>query len=139
MGTTHPPRNKNHSNALGAGAAGGGMGTVVASIAAGLPSGSPYKELLTVCSPVITVAISGLWLFLKTVYIDPFVARKTYQANHSYIATLLVDAKRYEAQVLADPRSTIRHKEEVRKKVERLEIALMQAIEDRATTVEILA
>ena len=105
----------------------------------GLHSGSEYKERLTICSPLITVATSGLWLFVKAVYVDPFVARKAYQANHSYITELLTDAKRYEADVLADPRSTARHKEEVRKKVERLEMALMQAIEDGVTVAEISA
>lgn len=76
---------------------------------------------------------------MKTVYIDPFVARKSHQANHNYIETLLADAKRYEESVLADPRATVKHKEEVRKQVERLEITLMQAIAERVNFVEIRA
>lgn len=139
MATKPSSRSKESSSVLGAGAAGGGIGTVVASIAASLPADSSYKAFLTICAPLVTVGVSGLWLFVKTVYIDPFVARKSHQANHAYIETLLSDAKRYEESVLADPRATAKHKEEVRKQVERLEIALVQAIAARVNLVELRA
>lgn len=139
MATRPSTTAKQQGGVLGAGAAGGGAGTVVAYVAASLPPDSPYKALLTVCSPLITVAVSGAWIFVKAIYVDPFVARKTHQANHHYIENLLADARRYEQSVLADPRSTPKHKDEVRKQVERLELALMQAIADRVSLVQVRA
>ncbi|MFH0021450.1 hypothetical protein ACFZAC_07535 [Pseudomonas fluorescens] len=40
---------------------------------------------------------------------------------------------------MADPRATAKHKEELRKQVERLEIALVQAIAARVNLVELHA
>lgn len=135
MARIPPMRSKSRSGVLGAGAAGGGIGTVIASIAASLPPDSVYKSFLTVCAPVVTISISGVLLFVKSVYVDPFVARRSYEANQSYLTTLLADAKRYERDVVADPMATAKHKEEVRKQVEKIEMALMFAISEGAHSV----
>jgi len=116
------------SNVIGAGATGGGIGTILAAFANSLPPESQYKVILTVTAPIITLGISGCWLFIKDVYIDPYVARKKHEANHNYINQLIEDARKYEAQILTDPNSSDEHKKDVRSEIERLEKLLMKAI-----------
>lgn len=125
------------SRFLGAGAAGGGVGAIFTTIANNLPPDSSYKALLTAAVPFITLAVSGLWLFIKEVYIDPYAARKRHEATHAYITNLLEDAKKWEASVLANPNSTPRHKEEVRRQVERLELLLMKAIVQKVDLIQV--
>jgi hypothetical protein len=113
---------------LGAGAAGGGVGTVIATLANSMPNDSPYKSLLIVTAPILSVGISGLWLFVKTVYINPYAARKEHDANRALFKELISEARATYASVLADPNATPQHKEAVRKDVEKLERIMMQDI-----------
>ncbi len=118
------------SNVVSAGAAGGGIGTLIASFADSLPEDNEFKTFLTVTAPIITVGISGLWLFIKTVYIDPFAASRKHQSTHKHISKLLEDAKRTEELIVNDPNSTDDHKKQIRKKVEELEKVLIDTIID---------
>lgn len=116
------------SNVVGAGAAGGGIGTLIASFADSLPEDNELKTFLAVTAPIITVFISGLWLFIKTVYIDPFAASKKHDTTHKHISKLLADARKAEEQVLNAKHSTEAHKKQIRGKVEELEKLLMDTI-----------
>lgn len=137
MSDKKSPRSTSKSDVLGAGAAGGGIGTILATFANSLPAESPYKTVLSVTAPIITVGISGLWLFVKNVYIDPYVATKRHEVNHKYLNQLIDDARTYEARILADPNASEKHKKEVRAEVERLEKLLMKAIVDNVEFVTI--
>jgi hypothetical protein len=131
MANRQTPRKSDTTNVVGASAAGGGIGTVIAAIANGMPEHSSYKSLLTVSAPLITVGISGLWLFIKTVYIDPFAARKKYQASDTAMEKVLADARTNAEKVLNDSNSSQEHKQEVRKMVEDLEKLRMKKITER--------
>jgi hypothetical protein len=122
------PSTGKQPSVVGAGAAGGSIGTILATFADSLPADATYKTFLTVMAPLITIGISGLWLFIKGVYVDPYAAKKKHEADHSYLTQLATDAKGYEKTVLCDPNSTDKHKKEVRAEVEKLEKLLMRAI-----------
>ncbi|MEK2144871.1 hypothetical protein WOC23_23080 [Vibrio parahaemolyticus] len=128
MPARRAPNKNKQANVLGAGAAGGSIGTMLATFADSLPPDSNYKTLLTVTAPLITIGISGLWLFIKGVYIDPYAAKKKHEANHQYLTQLITDARNYEQTVITNPNSTDKHKKEVRAEVEKLEKLLMRAI-----------
>src|SRR5215813_2202975 len=121
MGKRLPPKKNDAIKVAGAGAAGGGLGTMIAAFANSLPDTSHYKTPLLIGSPLITVAISGLWLFLKTVYIDPFVIRKKSEVADITMDKFLEAARVNAKRVMDDPNATTEHKREVRKIVEDLE------------------
>ncbi len=129
MPNKKPPKSKQTTNVVGAGAAGGGIGTLIATFAESLPADSSYKSFLTIAAPLIAIGISGVWFFIKSVYIDPYAAKKKHDADFGYLNQLIDDAKSYEKRILDDPNSTEKHKQEVRKNVENIEKKLMQAIE----------
>jgi hypothetical protein len=51
---------------VGAGVAGATGGTSLLALVNTIPDSSRWKPVLTFASPTIAVAISGLWVFLKT-------------------------------------------------------------------------
>lgn len=130
------------ANVAGAGATGGGIGTVVAAFADGLPDSSPYKSLLTVASPLIAVGLSGLWLFLKHAYIDPVADRKRraaeqkkYDAEMAQSERFLNKARAHLQSVRDDPNASDEHKLSLQKKVEELEHLTLAIITKRAENI----
>ena len=128
MATKTSPAKSERKDVVSAGAAGGGIGTLLATFADSLPPESTYKTFITVTAPIATVGISGLWLFVKAVYIDPFAASKKHKSTHEHISKLIEDAKKTEKAILDDPNASDAHKKQIRKKVEELERRLMDAI-----------
>jgi len=118
-------------NVVGAGAAGGGIGTIIAALANGMPPTAPYKSVLTVSAPLLAVGISGLWLFVKTVYIDPYANSKKHAAADAVMERILADAHANMDKVLNDPNSSDAHKKEVRRIVEQLERLRLEKITER--------
>ena len=123
------------ADVVGAGAAGGGLGTIIAAIANGLPEQSRYKSILTVTAPLIAVGISGLWLFIKGVYIDPYVARKKHETADAAMDSILANARANAEKVLNNPTSSEEHKREVKKMVEDLERLRLKKITERMDVV----
>jgi hypothetical protein len=125
------PLNKSKKNGVvSAGAAGGGLGTLLISFAEGLPETNEWKTFLTLIAPILTVGVSGLWLFVKTVYIDPVVATMKHKSSHAHISRLIEDAKKVEQIVINDPNSSQEHKDEMRNNVEKLEKILISQLVD---------
>ncbi len=122
-------------NVVGAGAAGGGIGTIIAALANGMPHDAPYKSVLTVSAPLLAVVISGLWLFIKTVYIDPYANRKKHAAADAAMERILADARANADKVLNNPNSSEAHKKEVRRLVEELERLQLEKITERMQVV----
>jgi hypothetical protein len=104
-------------NIVGAGVAGGGLGSAIATIANGM-SDSVYKSALIISAPLITIGISGLWLFLKTVYIDTWVNRKEVEVMRNIIS----DARADRELVMNDPNSTEEHKKQACEKFQNIQI-----------------
>ena len=135
MAPNKAPRRSNATNVVGAGAAGGGIGTVIAALADGMDETSQYKSVLIVSAPLIAVGLSGLWLFLKTVYIDPYAYRKKHEAADIAMGKILKDARLNAERVLNDPNSSEKHKQDVRKIVEDLEKLRLHKITERMEVV----
>lgn len=131
-----PPKDK-RDNIVGAGAAGGGVGTIVAAMANSLPETSGWRTMLIVGAPVITVAVSGVWLFLKAAYIDPFVNERKHRAADAAMDKVLADARANAARVQADPNASPEHKRDVQKMVEELERLRLKKITERMQVVAI--
>ena len=129
------PQKSDTTNVVSAGAAGGGLGTVVAAIANGLQGPSAYKSILTVGAPLIAVGVSGLWLFIKGVYIDPYVAKKKHETADAAMDSILANARANAEKVLNDPTSSDEHKKEVKKMVEDLERLRLMKITERMEVV----
>lgn len=125
-----PAKNRQDS-VIGAGAAGGGIGTVVAAVANSLPPTSAMRPLLIVSAPLITVCVSGLWLFIKVVYVDPFVTVRKNRAADTAMDRVLADARSNANRVLSDPNASTEHKKGVQKVVEELERLRMKKITER--------
>lgn len=128
-------RKSNATNVVGAGAAGGGIGTVIAALADGMPETSPYKSVLTVSAPLIAIGLSGLWLFLKAVYIDPYAIRKKDESADTAMDKIVNDAQVHAERVFNDPNSSEEYKREVRKMVEDVEKRRLQKITERMEVV----
>jgi hypothetical protein len=110
------------NNALQAGAAGGGFGTIVAGFVSLMNEG-PVRQSLMILTPLITVTVSGLWLFLKVV-VDRAIA-------NALLKKALADVRTIEEEVLSDPNSSDEHKRRVRKMVEDAEELRMQTVMKR--------
>jgi hypothetical protein len=119
-------RKSDTTNVVGAGATGGALGTVIATIANGMDA-SVYKSALIISAPLITVGISGVWLFLKTVFIDSYVNKKA----DEIMQKALTDARANEDRVLNNPNSSPVHKRQVRKIIEDLEKLILKRIAER--------
>lgn len=119
------------ADVVGAGAAGGGLGTLIAAFASSLPQTSQYRSLLAISSPLIAVGISGLWLFLKSVYIDPFARQRRHAAIDATMDRIISDARKNAEVVMANPASSQEHKREVQKIVEELETQRLKKITER--------
>ena len=116
----------------GAGAAGGGIGVVLASLANGMNESSQWKAPLTVAAPLVAVALSGLWLFVKSMYIDPFVSKKKRESDVAELTLLLQQAEETRDRVRADPLASSSHKAKVEADVEELETQLLQRYKDQS-------
>jgi len=86
---------------------------------------------LSIASPLITVCVSGLWLFAKNVYIDPYINERKRRVANQSMDRVLSDARANAAQVLADPNASDAHKHEVQKMVEDLEKLRLRKITER--------
>lgn len=51
------------------------------------------KTIIIVMAPMLTVGVSGVWLYIKTVYINPYVEKKKYEAKMEYFEAVIADAK----------------------------------------------
>ncbi|MGH7453072.1 MAG: hypothetical protein ACRENG_17110, partial [bacterium] len=87
--------------------------------------------------PLITVGISGLWLFIKSVYIDPFTKRKKHEAVNATMDKILSDARVNAERVLSNPNASDEHKRDVIKAVESLELLRMKKIVERMEVVAV--
>ena len=94
MGSASDLNSPKHTNIVGAGVAGGGVGTLIAAFAESLPDDTGFKSILTISAPLITIAISGIWLFFKAVYVDQYAASKKHKSKHKHINSLLEDARK---------------------------------------------
>jgi hypothetical protein len=121
-------RRQSNADVLGAGATGGGIGTFIAVVANGLPEGSSWKTLMTASAPMLTVGISAIGLFLKTVYINPYTARRKHDADQVLLQRVIDDARKTYQNALQDPNATQQHKDKLRKEVEKLEQLMMQGL-----------
>lgn len=121
----------NTANVLGAGATGGALGTTIAALAENMPANSDYRSQLIILAPMIAVALSSAWLFLKQVYIDPLANKKKMDASNDQMKTYLEQAKKTLADVLSDESSTEEHRTEARKIVEELERMQLENIASR--------
>ena len=123
------------SDVVGAGAAGGGFGTILATVADGLPESSPWKSLLTVSAPILAVALSATGLFIKGLYVDPYAARRRRRAEEAELDRLLKNAKDKRDSVCADPGASEVHKAELRRRVEEVELLIVQRYRERTVQV----
>jgi hypothetical protein len=128
-------RRTDATNVVGAGAAGGGIGTVLAAIANNLPIDSPWKSTLSLSAPLVSIGISGLWLFIKAVYVDPFANGRRHRAADAAMEKILADARANADRIQNDPQASDTHKREVRKIVEDLEKLRMRKITERMNIV----
>jgi hypothetical protein len=119
------------NNAVGAGAAGGGVGTIVATFAQSLPDTSSAKAVLLVASPLITVCVSGLWLALKSIYIDPFMKDRKLRLVDRAMERVLANARTNALRALDDPNASPSHKRDMQKIVEDLEKVHLRKITER--------
>ncbi len=124
-------RQNKAANAVGAGAAGGGIGTILAAWANSMPTTAPYKSVLTLSAPLLAIGISGLWLFIKAVYIDPYADGKKHAAADAAMERILADARANAEKVLNNPNSSEAHRKEVRRLVEDLERLRLEKITER--------
>jgi hypothetical protein len=110
------PRLKSDSkDAVSAGMAGGGLGTVYAGLVDMLPE-RHVKDVLIILSPIVTVGLSFLGFYIKQVYLDPFIREKT-----SFVLSRLIDdAKLQLQQVLADADSSPEVRKNIRENLEKL-------------------
>ena len=84
---------------------------------------------------MITVAVGGLWLFVKAVYIDPFVDYKKHAAANIMMDRISHDAEANAKRVLSDPNSSDEHKKEVQKIVEDVRTLRLKKIIERMEVV----
>jgi hypothetical protein len=131
-----PRPGRDASNVVGAGAAGGGIGTIVAAMANALPQGSPWKPPLIVSAPLIAIFISGSSLFVKTAFVDPFFRNRKDKATIAAMDAMLDDARSKKSEVMNDPHASNEHKRAVVRHVEQLEETRIKNISRR---MEILA
>jgi hypothetical protein len=118
------------TDAIGAGAAGSGIGTTIAAIANGLPSTSSYKSILLVSAPLIAVGITGLWLFIRNVYINPYTERRIKQEKIKAMNKLILDAENHAEKVRLDKNSSDFYKREVQETVEFLHRMRLNKMQD---------
>jgi hypothetical protein len=118
-----PPRRgktAHAGNAALAGTAGGGIGTIIASMVKDMPD-SGWKHVLTVSTPLITIVISGVVLFIKVAYIDPFVNRRKLAAANeakAHIDAIVDDQRKLAAKVKDDSSASAKHKREIQRQLE---------------------
>ncbi len=129
-------RKTDASSVVSAGAAGGGIGTVLAAMANNLPAGSSWKTTLTVLSPLITVSVGGVWLFIKACYIDRFVNKQKYRASDRAMEDIIGQARANADAVNNDPASSEAHRQAARATVEKLEKLRMEKVAERLMEVE---
>jgi hypothetical protein len=129
------PIRGDRSGVIGAGATGGGVGAIVAALASTLPDGSPVRVALTVSAPYIAVSISGLGLFLKSAYLDPFVRSRKEQLLKDTFDKALNEARAERTRILADPAATQEHKDQVIEIVEKLERLQLRNMTERLEVV----
>lgn len=86
-------------------------------------------------APLIAVGISGIWLFLKTIYIDPLVEQRKYRAADHMTEKILSDARAIVERTANDPNASEEHKRAVKKMVEDLDKLRMKKIAERMEVV----
>ena len=121
--TKRPPRPRPPSPHYGtdaalAGMAGGGVGSLIAEVVREIMPEGPWKHVLTVATPWIAVGISGTGLFIKVVYLDPWVANQKHAAAAAAVDKLLREYAAYADRILNDPSSSDKLKAEVREQLE---------------------
>lgn len=116
---------------VGAGAGGGGVGAILAAVADGLPESSRWKSSLTIAAPIVAIALSGVWLFIKSTYINPYAARKRRESEEAELNALLRQAKEARDRVRSDPQASTAHKAKLESDVEELESLLLRRFRER--------
>lgn len=103
-----------------AGAAGGGIGTVIAALAENMPDESEWKSALIIIAPLMAVGISGIWIFVKESFIDPIATKRRFAGSDEVMDFVYEQAKKQNDEVQADPHASDAHKAEVRKNFENI-------------------
>lgn len=104
---------------VGAGAAGGGLGTLLVAAAQPLPEG--WRSFVSLSAPIVAVGISGTWLFVKSIYLDPFVRRKKDQVAREEQRQLLAALRSQLAEMAESGRINEERRKELEAKVRELE------------------
>lgn len=123
------------SDVVGAGMAGGGIGAVIAALADSLPDSSVYKSALTISAPIIAVGISGIWLFVKAIYIDPYVKRKKEELYNLETEKIFDEAESIVDQLRHDKNATDEDKSEASQGLVKLRKIKLQKIIQRMNVV----
>jgi hypothetical protein len=114
------PRRRPRSSASVAGVVGaGGGGTLVVLVAQNLPDDFALKPWLLLLSPWVSVAIGGLWLWVRQ-EVDQW-RRERARRGAIRQARALLDA------ALVNPHTSDSHKAEIRKHLEELELLLVRS------------
>ncbi|MGH9194730.1 MAG: hypothetical protein ACRD1T_03205 [Acidimicrobiia bacterium] len=100
-----------------------------------MPESSSYKPVLIVSAPLITIGISGLWFFLKSVFVDPYANRKKHEAANYAMEKILEDARANKELIFSDPNSSEEHRRNVQKTLEDLEMLSLMKITERMEVV----
>jgi hypothetical protein len=132
---TKPNKTKSDRFAvLGAGATGGGIGTIIAALAT-LSENSVFRNVLTISAPYIAVVLSSAGLFIKYAYIDPFVNKKKEEALKATFERALLEARAEKNRILSDPSATVGHKKQIVEIVEELEQLQLRRLTERLEVV----
>lgn len=107
------------------------MSTAISVFAQSLPPTSSVKVLLSVFAPLIGIGASGVWLYVKALWIDPIAMRKRHAARQVALKELIREARELYDRVREDPSRSAAHKESVRKNLERLELGLIEGNVER--------
>jgi len=117
---------KNNSN-VGAAVAGASGGTGLLALVNAIPDNSHWKPLLIFASPTISIAITGIWVFVMK-RLDNWLADRSLDAELRKAETAL-------RAIEADPQSSERVKKDARTKVEALRMLKLTLHSNRAQAI----
>ena len=102
-----------------AGAAGFGSGTLLVLIANNLPSGHPWKPWLVLLAPSVSIAVSVIYEWARAATHQHFRKRE--------LNAIVERAKQSLQEALHNPSTSPDHRQQLTKKLEQLELHLVQA------------
>jgi hypothetical protein len=111
-----------------AGVTGGGIGTALAAYASILKDGSTPQALLTFSAPLVSIGVGGLWLFLKIIWIDPFMVKRKDQAREKQAQALEQRLRTDLQRKIADPATSAQMQVEYQAALDQLDKAYLASI-----------